>query len=118
MRRAYVLLARESLAVAAGPRLEPVGATDGVALEAFAAHAAMPLRADGWVSRERARETDRPASADAALRSLQSTPSAPGPVDVAVATAALGWARKLLAAKPRFRTSSATRAPWRARTAC
>ena len=74
----YVLLARESLAAAAGPPTrQPVGATDGVALEAFAAHAAMVVRAQGWVSRERARETGRPASADAALRSLQSTPSAP-----------------------------------------
>ena len=96
----YLLLARESLAAAAGLRVQPVGATDGVALEAFAAHAAMVLRAHGWVSRERARETGRPASADAALTSLQDTPNAPRPADVAVAHAALHWARELLAAKP------------------
>ena len=98
----YVLLAFESLAAAAGLRLEPVGATDGVALEAFASHAAMVVRAHGWVSRERARETGRPASADAALCSLQSTPSAPRRGDMALATAALHWARELLAAKPRL----------------
>jgi hypothetical protein len=97
-----VLLARASLAAAAGVRLEPVGAADGVALEAFGAHAAMVVRAHGWVSRERTRETGRPASADAALSSLQSTPSAPRRSDVAVATAALQWARELLAAKPRL----------------
>ena len=96
----YVLLARESIATAAGPRLVPVGVIEGVALDELAAHAAMVLRADGWVSRERARETGWQASADAALHSLQSMPGAPRPVDLDVATCALQWARELLAAKP------------------
>ena len=93
----YVLLARESIAAAAGP---PPVAGDEVAVETFAAHAAMVLRTHGWVTRDRARETGRPASADAALTSLQDTPNAPRPADVAVAHAALQWARELLAAKP------------------
>ena len=93
----YVLLARESLAAAAGP---PSVAGDEVAVETFAAHAAMVLRTQGWVTRDRARETGRRASADAALTSLQDTPHAPRPADAAVAHAALHWARELLAAKP------------------
>jgi hypothetical protein len=96
----YLLLTRESLRAAAGPRSSVPAAVDGVALDAFAAHAAMVLRADGWVSRERARATGRPASADAALRSLRRDPAAPRASDVAVARGALGWARELLSAKP------------------
>jgi len=95
----YVLLARESLAAATRPRHTPDAADDSVAVDAFAAHAAMVLRAHGWISRERARQTGQPASADAALHSLRCTPRAPQPADVALATAALQWARELLAAK-------------------
>lgn len=62
----------------------------------------MVLRMQGWISRERARETGQLASADAALDSLRSTPRAPRPGDVALATTGLRWARELLAAKPRL----------------
>src|SRR4051794_22115562 len=92
----YVLMARGGIAAAAAP---PV-VVAGLALEPFAAHAAMVLRTHGWVTRERARATGRSASADAALHSLHDTPHAPRPADVALAHAALDWARELLAAKP------------------
>jgi hypothetical protein len=95
-----VLVARESLAAATRPRHTPDAAEDSVALDAFAAHAAAVLRAHGWISRERARETGQPASANAALHSLRSTPRAPRSADVALAAAALHWARELLAARP------------------
>ena len=92
----YVLLARQSLAAATSEPGARHTADDGVALEVFAAHAAMALRAHGWISRERARETGQLASADAALHSLRSSPLAPRSGDVALATAALAWARELL----------------------
>jgi hypothetical protein len=73
-----------------------------VSLERFAEHAAMALRAQGWVSRERARQSGRSASADAALRSLETVPESPGAADVALARGALLWARELLAAQARL----------------
>ena len=76
----------------------------GISLEQFAAHAAMVVRANGWVSRERARRSSRPASADAALHSLQATPDAPQAADLALAGGALRWARELLASQPRTST--------------
>ena len=96
----YVLLARESLAADASPPHAPDVADDGVPVDAFAAHAAMVLRTDGWISRERARQTGELASADTALDSLRSTPHAPHHGDVALAATGLRWARELLAAKP------------------
>jgi hypothetical protein len=98
----YVLLARQSLRDAARPPRLTGDATAGVALERFAEHAAMALRAGGWVSRERARRSGRLASADAALRSLETVPDAPGPADTALARGALLWARELLAAQARL----------------
>jgi hypothetical protein len=71
-----------------------------IALERFAAHAAHVLRADGWISRERARETRRSATADAALLSLQRDPHATDAADRALARGALCWAREVLAAQP------------------
>jgi hypothetical protein len=71
-------------------------------LDGFGAHAAHTLRADGWTSRRTARESGRTASADAALRSLRATPEAPDAADRALADAALGWARELLAARERL----------------
>jgi len=71
-----------------------------IALEQFAAHAAHVLRTDGWISRGRARETGRTATAEAALLSLQRHPHAPDAADRALAGGALRWARELLAAQP------------------
>jgi hypothetical protein len=98
----YVLLAKQSLRDAARPRGSAADAAAGVSLERFAEHAAMALRSQGWVSRERARESGRSASADAALRSLETVPDAPGAADVALARGALLWARELLAAQARL----------------
>ena len=100
-----VLLARQALIAAAGPAPR-VGAESrrASALELFAAHAAMAVRANGWVSRERARRSSRPASADAALQSLEAAPDAPQAADLALAEGALRWARELLAAQPRLST--------------
>lgn len=95
----YTLLARQALTTAARPA-SATAQTDSAPLERFAAHAAMVVRADGWVSRERARRREQMASADAAWQSLQDTPDAPGPADRALASGALAWARELLAAKP------------------
>ena len=98
----YVLLAKHALSAAGAPS-RPVGAsTEGVSLEQFAAHAAMVVRAHGWVSREQARRSSRLASADAALHSLEQTPDAPHAGDLALAGDALRWARGLLAAAPRL----------------
>ena len=107
----YVLLARQSLRDAAGPPGPAAAAATGVPLERFAEHAAMALRAEGWVSRERARRSGRSASADAALQSLQRTPDAPRAADVALARGALRWARELLAAQAQLSGSSATPSP-------
>lgn len=98
----YVLLAKQSLRDAASPRRSAADAAAGVSLERFAEHAAMVLRAHGWVSRERARQSGRFASADAALRSLETAPEAPGAADVALARGALLWSRELLAAQARL----------------
>jgi hypothetical protein len=94
-----VLLARQSLRDAARAPQSTADAMGGVSLERFAEHAAMVLRANGWVTRGRARAMGRLASADAALTSLQSTPDAPRPADAALARGALLWARELLAAE-------------------
>src|SRR4051794_23668881 len=51
----YLLMAREVIAAAAAA---PPVAVDGVALQTFAAHAAMVVRAHGWVTRD-ARARDR-----------------------------------------------------------
>jgi hypothetical protein len=98
----YVLLARQALHDAAHPPASAAEAAAGVALERFAEHAAMALRSGGWVSRERARRSGRLASADTALRSLETVPDAPGAADVALARGALLWARELLAAQARL----------------
>ena len=92
-----VLLAERALRRAAAGSREP--AVGEIGVEEFAAHAAHVLRLDGWVSRERARESGRSASADAALRSLQSAPGAPDAADRALARDAMRWARELLAAE-------------------
>jgi hypothetical protein len=98
----YVLLARQALNAAAAPSHPDRVGAEGVSLEQFATHAAMVVRAHGWVSREqaRARRSARSASAEAALHSLQATPNAPLGADLALARGALRWARELLAAKP------------------
>jgi hypothetical protein len=93
----YLTLAEQTLRNAAANSSDATPAE--VALEAFAAHAAHVLRTDGWISRERARETKRTATADAALRSLQRA-HAPDAADQRLARAALRWARELLAAQP------------------
>ena len=89
----------------------------GVPLERFAEHAAMALRAEGWVSRDRARRSGRPASADAALRSLQRTPDAPRAADVArgawrpaVGARAAGRAGAAVAVRARRRRGDGRRA--------
>ena len=51
----YVLLARQALNAAAAPSHPDLVGAEGVSLEQFAAHAAMAVRAHGWVSREQAR---------------------------------------------------------------
>jgi hypothetical protein len=71
----------------------------GLSVEEFAAHAARVVRAHGFTSRERARRTSRPATADLALRSLEDAPGAPDNADRALADAALRWARALLPAR-------------------
>ena len=96
----YVLLARQALDAAAAPSHPDLAGVDGVSLEQLATHAAMVLRAHGWVSREQARRSERSASADAALHSLVTTADAPRAADLALARGALRWARELLAAKP------------------
>jgi hypothetical protein len=98
----YVLLARQALDAAAARSHPALAAVEGVSIEQFAAHAAMVIRAHGWVSREQARDSARSASADAALASLETTPGAPRPADLALARAALRWALELLAAKARI----------------
>jgi hypothetical protein len=79
----------------------PVIARDGAraSVEEFAAHAARVVRIHGFTSRERARRTSRPATADLALRSLEATATAPERADRVLAEGALGWARALLAAR-------------------
>ena len=54
------------------------------------------MRAHGWTSREQARRGSGTASADLALRSLEDSPEAPDRADLALADAALRWARELL----------------------
>jgi hypothetical protein len=71
----------------------------GASIEEFAAHAAHVVRIHGFTSQERARRASRPATADVALRSLRDTPAAPDGADLALADAALRWARALLAAR-------------------
>ena len=96
----YLAAARETLSDAERPASrQPPRAAAGLPLHVFAACAACALRADGWVSRERARRSGREASADAALRALEAgclTTRA----DRALAAGALRWARILLASKP------------------
>jgi len=96
----YLLLAEKTLRDAAASSAGT--APTEIALEQFAAHAAHVLRADGWISLRRARETGRTATADAALLSLQRDPLAPDAADQALARGALRWARELLAAQPRL----------------
>jgi hypothetical protein len=96
----YTLLARQALVTASGQSRTFTPEPVGVPLDRFAAHAAMVVRANGWMSRERAQRLAQIASADAALRSLQATPDAARATDRAIASAALAWARELLAAKP------------------
>ena len=103
------MLARQSLSDAAGPPGPAAAAAEGAPLERFAEHAAMALRAGGWVSRDRARRSGRSASADAALHSMKRMSQAPGAADVTLARGALRWARELLAAQsPSCLGSSAT----------
>src|SRR5215207_9840460 len=98
----YVLLAKQALKASAAPSPPVVPGVEGVSLEQFAAHAAMVVRAHGWVSGEQARRSAQSASADAALDSLAATPDAPRAADLALAGGALRWARELLAAKSRL----------------
>jgi hypothetical protein len=95
---AYLLLADQALQNAAANSRD--ASPTAIVLGQFAAHAAHVLRAGGWISRERARETGRIATADAALLSLQRHPHAPDAADHALARGALRWARELLAAQP------------------
>jgi hypothetical protein len=96
----HAVLARDAVSRAGEPGGPVKPDADGVSLELFAAHAAMVVRASGWVSREKARRAARDASADAALRSLQTTPGGPSAADRALASGALAWAHELLATKP------------------
>ena len=97
-RRAELLAAaRAELDRAGTLAIAPDGA--GPSVEEFAAHAAHVVRIHGFTSRERARRTSRPATADLALQSLRDTPAAPDSADRALADGALGWARALLAAR-------------------
>jgi hypothetical protein len=96
----HTLLAGEALTAASRPPPALPVDPGEAPLERFAAHAAMVVRASGWVSREKARRAGREASAVAALRSLQATPGGPSAADRALASGALAWARELLAAKP------------------
>jgi hypothetical protein len=103
----YLLLARDALASASSSgsavsRSTPT--TQAVALSQFAAHAAMVVRANGSVSCEQARRSSRPATADAAVRSLQATQDAPQAADRALASGALRWARELLASQSELST--------------
>jgi len=99
-----LLLAKQALAGAAGLATGVVPNAEGISLEQFAAHAAMAVRANGWVSGEQARRSSRSASADAALQSLEAAPEAPQARDLALAEGALRWARELLAAQPQLST--------------
>jgi hypothetical protein len=97
-RRAELLAAaRAELDRAGTLTIGPDGASTSV--EEFAAHAAHVVRIHGFTSRERARRTSRPATADLALQSVGDTPGAPDSADRALADGALGWARELLAAR-------------------
>jgi hypothetical protein len=98
----YVLLANRVLNAAAAPSPAIVQRAKEVSLERFVAHAAMVVRAHGWVSREQARRSAQSASGDAALDSLEVRQEAPRAADLALAGGALRWARELLAAKPRL----------------
>jgi hypothetical protein len=89
--------ARAELDRASTLAIAPDGA--GASVEEFAAHAAHVVGVHGFSSRERARRAGRSATADLALQSLQDTPAAPDGADRALAAAALGWARTLLAAR-------------------
>jgi hypothetical protein len=86
----YLALARDELKGAENMTRPPEPT-----LESFAAHAAHVVRAQGFISRERARQTSEPASADLALRSLQEMPDAPDLSDRAVASGALRWGQAL-----------------------
>ena len=88
-RRAELLAAaRAELDRAGTPALAPDGAATSV--EEFAAHAARVARIHGFASRERARHTSTPATADLALRSLRDTPGAADNADRALADGAVG----------------------------
>jgi hypothetical protein len=99
-----LLLAKQALARAARPTTGVAPNAEGISLEQFAAHAAMAVRANGWVSREQARRSSRSPSADAAQQSLEAAPDAPQAPDLALAEGAVRWARELLAAQPRLST--------------
>ena len=97
-RAEHLALARAELERAGTSGIAPDRA--GPSVEELAAHAARIVRAHGFTSREQARRTSRPATADLALRSLRDTPGAPGCADRALADGALRWARELLADRP------------------
>jgi len=92
----------EHLALARGELkdAERETAAPGLALDAFAAHAAHMVRARGFVSRDDARHRHVPASAELALRSLNDAPHAPDDSDRALAAGALRWADALPMLKP------------------
>jgi hypothetical protein len=97
----YVALARTTVADAArSANRSRRSRTDGLSVEAFAACAAHVVRADGWISAERARRSSSRASADAALELFETARETPDRADRALAAGALRWARALLAAKP------------------
>jgi hypothetical protein len=97
----YLALARDALERANCPAPDESARTDAreLSLEQFAAHAAHVVRAHGWTSLARARSTSGQATADRALRSLETTPDAPSRADQALADAALRWARAVLPTK-------------------
>ena len=97
----YLALARTTLGDAdrSTPERGGSGAVE-LPLAAFAAYAAHVVRAHGWVSREQARRSSRPATADAALRAVETRSEAPDRADRALAAGALRWARTLLSTKP------------------
>jgi hypothetical protein len=98
------LLAQQALARAASSATGVAPNAEGISLEQFAAYAAMAVRANGWVSREQARRSSRVASADAALQSLEAAPDVPRASDLALAEAAVRWARELLGSQLRLST--------------
>jgi hypothetical protein len=89
-------VAREANRLSVDPPADTTSdALAAVPAAAFAAHAALVIRADGFRSRVQARRDRLPASADAALASMNGARARPQPGDRALAEAALHWGRAL-----------------------